>query len=228
MSLSCAELLGIFFRLRLALKRRGRSLKLHILLCVVPINKPTSSLPALSRLSKIMRRGLQSFNCIVRTTATYCFIKRPHIEQVTRKVNLFKTRKKPFSLSLLLTWHFNYVVLSDRCGDRAHVKVRAWPLLIFYYIFLYSDCRWESDSSHHRLEITQKGGIIISWKRSSFPMWTCCKVQKSVADSNISRLCGKIGVNVSDASIICDYYQLLCYKTRYSAFWVHLQGGKGQ
>lgn len=119
----------------------GDALKLHVLLCVVRINKPTSSLPALSRLSKIMRRGLQSFNCIVRTTATYCFRKRPHIEQVTRKVNLFKTRKKPFSLSLLLTWHFNYAVLSDRCGDRAHVKVRAWPLLISYDIFLYSGCR---------------------------------------------------------------------------------------
>lgn len=72
------------------------------------------------------------------------------------KVNLFKkVEKAPFSLSpSVLAWHFNYAALSDRCGDRAGVKVRAWPLFIFYYIFLDSGCRWEPDSSRHRLEIS--------------------------------------------------------------------------
>lgn len=74
-----------FFRLSLVFKLRGCSLKLHVLLYVVHTNKLTSSPPVLSRLSKIMRQGLQTFNCIVRTTATRRFIKGPHIEQVTEK-----------------------------------------------------------------------------------------------------------------------------------------------
>lgn len=37
----------------------------------------------------------------------------------------------------MLTWHFNYAALSDRCGDGARVKVRARPLLIFLIIYSY-------------------------------------------------------------------------------------------
>lgn len=60
------------------------------------------------------------------------------------KVNLYIKnikKKKPSPSLHTHTWHFNYEVLSDRCGDISRVKVRACSLLIFYYIFLYSGCQ---------------------------------------------------------------------------------------
>lgn len=50
-----------------------------------PYKQAHAASSALSRRSKIMRRGLQSFNCIVRSTATYLFQKSPHIKHVTEK-----------------------------------------------------------------------------------------------------------------------------------------------
>lgn len=104
-----------------------------------------------------IRWGLQTFNCFVKTTATYrffFFFKSTHWTSLG-KVNLFKISKPLFLFLHTHIWHFNYAVLSDRCGDIAHVKVRASSLLIFYYIFLYFDCQWESDRTHHWLKITQ-------------------------------------------------------------------------
>lgn len=60
--------------------------------------------------------------------------------------------------------------LSDWCGDIACVKVRASPLLIFYDIFLYSGCQWESDRDPSLIEDYSRlwrEGVVISCKPSS-------------------------------------------------------------
>lgn len=65
-------------------------------------------------------------------------IQPPQKSQSTENI-----KSAPLLLLHSHTWHFLiFAALSDRCGDKAHVKVKASSLLISLDIFLYRGCQW--------------------------------------------------------------------------------------